>query len=139
MVTPAFAAPANSTSAFEQAFATSLFVFDACGDGDRGVIFRRALAERMAQCSISQEALKRFHERTALLLKKEKDRINKIILERGGYPNRIEGMSVTCHEEQTSPAYVQLRDKLNKYSEGLANFDAIIPGECDAETFAPKL
>jgi hypothetical protein len=131
-------APAESTRAFEEAFATSLFVFDACGDGDHGVIFRRALAEKMAQCSISESALKRFRQRTAVLLQNEKDRMNKAILERGGYPNRIEGMPGTCHEHQTSPSYMQLRDKLNEYSEGLANFDAVIPGDCDAEAFIPK-
>ena len=139
MATPALAAPAESTRAFEQAFATSLFVFDACGDGDHGVIFRQALAEKMAQCAISQTALQRFRQRTAVLLKNEKDRINKAIVERGGLPDRIEGMPVTCHEHQSSPSYVQLRDTLNAYSEGLANFDAIIPGDCDAEGFTPKL
>jgi hypothetical protein len=132
------AAPAESTRAFEQAFATSLFVFDACGDGDRGAIFRRALAEKMAQCSISETALQRFRQRTAVLLKNEKDRTNKAILERGGYPDRIDGMPGTCHEHQSAPSYVQLRDKLDKYSEGLANFDAVISGECEAEVFVPK-
>jgi hypothetical protein len=137
MGAPALAAPAESTRAFEQAFATSLYVFDACGDGDHGVIFRQALAEKMAQCSISENALKRFRQRTAALLKNEKDRLNKAILERGGYPDRIEGMPGTCHEHQSSPSYVHLRDKLNEYSEGLATFDAIIPGGCDAEAFTP--
>lgn len=139
MATSALAAPADSTTAFEQAYATSLFVFDACGDGDHGVIFRRALAERMAQCAISPAALQRFQLRAALLLQNEKDRTNKVILERGGYPDRIEGMSGTCHEHQTAPGYMQLRDKLNKYSEGLATFDAIIPGDCEAESFTPKM
>ena len=139
MATPALAAPAKSTRAFEQAFATSLFVFDACGDEDHGVIFRKALAEKMAQCAISQTALQRFRQRTAVLLKNERDRINKIIAERGGMPDRIEGMTVTCHEHQSSPSYVRLRDTLNAYSEGLANFDAIIPDECDAAAFTPKM
>lgn len=139
MATSASAAPAESTDAFERAFATSLYVFDACGDGDHGVLFRRALTERMAQCSISRDALERFQRRTAVLLKNEKDRLNKAILERGGYPDRIEGMPGTCHEHQTSPGYVQLRDKLNQYSEGLATFDAIIPGDCDAQDFSPNL
>ena len=103
------------------------------------MIFRRALAERMAQCSISKTALERFRQRTAVLLKNERDRINQAILERGGYPDRIEGMPGTCHEHQSSASYLQLRDKLDKYSEGLANFDAVISGECEAETFTPKM
>lgn len=139
MATHALSAPAETTDAFEQAFATSLFVFDACGDGDHGVIFRRALAEKMAQCAISQKALERYRRRTALLLHNERERMNDAILKRGGYPDRIEGMPGTCHEHQVSPGYVQIRDKLNRYSEGLANFDDIIPGDCDAENFSPKL
>ena len=47
-------------------------------------------------------------------------------------------MPDTCHEHQSSPSYVQLRDRLNKYSEGLVNFDEIIPGDCEAEVFTPK-
>ena len=92
----------------------------------------------MAQCSISETALQRFRQRTAVLLKNAKDRMNEAILERGGYPDRIEGMPGTCHEHQSSPSYVQLRDKLDKYSEGRANFDAVISGECEAEVFVPK-
>ncbi len=103
------------------------------------MIFRRALAERMAQCSISETALQRFRQRTTVLLKNAHDRINTLIEERGGLPDRIDGMTVTCHEHQTSPSYVRLRDKLNAYSEGLANFDAIIPGECDAAAFTPQM
>ena len=138
MATRALAAPAESTHAFEQTFAASLFFFDACGDGDHGTIFRRALAEKMAQCSISQKALGRYRQRTEVLLQREKDRTTKAILERGGYPDRIEGMPGTCHEHQSSPDYVRLRDKLNRYSEGLANFDDVIPGDCEADAFTPK-
>ena len=40
---------------------------------------------------------------------------------------------------RAAPDYVQLRDKLDRYSEGLANFDAVISGECDAEAFTPQV
>jgi len=114
-----------------------LFVFDACGDQLSGEMFRRVLAAKMAQCPIPEDALKRYQQRTTVLLKMEKDRIKKIVEERGGLPDRIEGMTVTCHEHQTSPAYVGMLDKLNAYVEGRMAPDAIIPGGCDATAFTP--
>ncbi len=137
LVTPALAASSSPTNAFEQAFATSLYVFDACGDGAAGQMFRRALAAKMQQCSIPDDAMKHYRLRTAYLLQKERERMDKIIEERGSVPNRVEGMAVTCHENRTSPAYVQMRDKLNAYSEGRAKPDAILPGDCDAASFTP--
>jgi hypothetical protein len=100
-------------------------------------MFRKVLAAKMALCPIPDDAVKRYHERTALLLKKERERMDKIIEERGGLPNKIEGMTTTCHEQQSTPAYVQMRDKLDAYVEGKTEANAVIPGGCDAETFAP--
>ena len=100
-------------------------------------MFRRALAAKMAQCPIPEDALERYRRRAALLLKRERDRIKRIVEERGGLPDRIEGMSVTCREHQDSPAYVEMRDKLDAYVEGRMAPEAIIPGGCDAPAFTP--
>jgi hypothetical protein len=100
-------------------------------------MFRKVLAAKIALCPIPEDAMKRYHQRSALLLKKEKERINKIVEERGGLPNRIEGMTTTCHEHQSSPDYVQLRDRLDAYVEGQMEPNAIIPGDCDAGSFTP--
>ena len=101
-------------------------------------MFRKALAAKMALCPISEEAMTRYQQRTAFLLKKEQDRIKKIVEERGGLPDKIEGMTVTCHEQQSSPAYVQLHEKLDAFVEGKMEPNAIIPGDCDAGSFTPQ-
>jgi hypothetical protein len=100
-------------------------------------MFRKALAAKMALCPIPEEAMKRYQQRTAFLLKKEQDRIKKIVEERGGLPDKIEGMTVTCHEQQSSPAYVQLHEKLDAFVEGKTEPNAIIPGGCDSASFTP--
>jgi hypothetical protein len=116
---------------------TSLYVFDACGDGATGVIFRKALAAKMKQCAFPDEALKRYRERTRLILENQHDRMDKIIEEYGGLPDKIEGMGVTCREHQSAPGYVQLREKLEAYAKGQMKPDEILPGACDAEAFTP--
>jgi hypothetical protein len=83
-----FAAPQDATSAFEQAFATSLFAFDACGDDLTGEMFRKALAAKMALCPIPEEAMKRYQQRTAFLLKKEQDRIKRSSRSAAAYPTK---------------------------------------------------
>jgi hypothetical protein len=46
-------------------------------------------------------------------------------------------MTVTCHEQQSSPAYVQLHEKLDAFVEGKTEPNAIIPGGCDSAAFTP--
>jgi hypothetical protein len=98
-------------------------------------MYRRALAAKMRQCSFPDEAMKRYRMHTAYLLQKQRERMDKIIEERGSVPDRVEGMAGTCHENRTSASYQQMRDKLNAYSEGRAQVDAVIPGACDSESF----
>ena len=112
-------------------------MFDACGDDLAGEKFRKVLAAKMALCPIPEDAAKRYQQRTALLLKKEQDWIKDFVEEHGGLPDRLEGMSVTCHEHQKSPDYVQLREKLDAYVEGKTDPNAILSGGCDAAAFTP--
>jgi hypothetical protein len=113
-------------------------VFDACGDDLAGETFRKVLAAKMALCPIPEDAAKRYQQRIALLLKKERDWIKDFVAEHGGLPDRIEGMSATCHEHQTSPDYVQLRAKLDSYVDGKTDPNTILPGACDAGAFSPS-
>jgi hypothetical protein len=51
-------------------------------------MFRKALAAKMALCPIPEEAMKRYQQRTAFLLKKEQDRIKKSSRNAAGYPTK---------------------------------------------------
>ncbi len=122
---------------FERAFATSAYTYDACGDPLAGRIFRRALAERFAHCPFTPEARSRFQQNTRGQLAKSRQMVENLIDSHGGLPMRLEGMSMTCHEQQASDDYRQFRDRLNQYSQGGLTAEAVIAAPCDAPDIAP--
>lgn len=135
---PVAAQPAlESPSAFERAFAVSLFEFDACGDPLAGRMFRRVLAERLAQCSFSSEARARYRQRTRAQQSKVQDWMESLIETRGGLPVQLDGMSMTCHAQQASDSYREFRDRLEQYTQGKLPAQAIIGAPCDASDIAP--
>ena len=130
-------APLQRTAAFERGFATSLYVFDACGDPLAGRMFRRALAKRIEQCPFSAEARARYARRTALQQAKARKAMRSMIERQGGLPMRLDGMNATCHAEQASADYQALRSKLQAFDEGRVDAAAIIGEACDAEQITP--
>ena len=130
-------APLQRTEAFERGFATSLYVFDACGDPLAGRMFRRALAERVAQCPFSPEARARYARRTRLQQAKAREAMRSMVESRGGLPMRLDGMAHTCHAEQNSEAYQILRGKLQAFDAGRADAAAVVGSACDAEDVMP--
>jgi hypothetical protein len=133
----AAAAPPDRTDAFESAYATSFYAFDACGDGVAGRLYRQALAARLSQCPFTDAAKARFRERSTLQRRKSSGAINAMIEQNGGLPTRLEGMSQTCHEQHSSDAYRALRSRLDDYAAGKATAQSIVPESCEAETISP--
>lgn len=122
---------------FERAFATSAYTYDACGDPLAGRIFRRALVERFANCPFTPEAQTRFQQNTQGQLAKSRKMVDNMVEIHGGLPMRLEGMSMTCHEQQASDSYRQFRDRLEQYSQGGLTAEAVISAPCDASDIAP--
>ncbi len=122
---------------FERAFATSSYMFDACGDPLAGRMFRRALTERFAQCPFTPEARLRFQQNSRGQLAKSRQMVENMVESRGGLPMQLDGMSMTCHEQQASDAYRQFRERLDQYSHGDLTAEAVIAAPCDAADIAP--
>ena len=133
----AHAAPPDATDAFERAYATSFYAFDACGDGVAGRIYRQALVARLSQCPFTDTAKARFRERAALQRRKSSGAINAMIEQHGGVPNRLEGMTQTCNEHRAADAYRAVRSRLDQYAAGKATAEAVVPEPCEAETIRP--
>jgi hypothetical protein len=127
----------DNPDAFERGFALSLYQFDACGDPLAGLLFRRALNARFAQCPFSPAARTRYARRTAAEQAKVDERLRKLIEQRGGLPMRLEGMTMTCRQQQESPDYRALRARLEDFSAGRAPAQTIFPAPCDAAEIVP--
>jgi hypothetical protein len=134
------AAPAGSLtdpSAFERAYGASFYGFDACGESLTGKEFRSVLADKFAHCPFTAEARQHFARWTRGQRAKSTQVIQDMIIEHGGLPVRLDGMALTCHEQFMSPANQQLRAVLDRYQQGQADANAILPGACDAAEIAP--
>jgi hypothetical protein len=145
---PAIAQPAIAQSrsegptldrpdAFERAYAVSTFSFDACGDPLAGRMYRRALADKFAHCPFSPEARSRFREQTRAQLAKTRQAMESMIEDHGGLPMQLDGMPLTCHEQQASDGYKRFRSLLDQYAQGSLPAEAVIAAPCDAPDIAP--
>jgi hypothetical protein len=56
----------------------------------------------------------------------------------GGLPRRLEGMAMTCHEQQSLPEYVAFRDRLYSFSRSQIAANEIIPAKCEADSKHPE-
>ena len=136
------AAPSTGPSldhpeAFEQAFATSSYTFDACGDPLAGRLFRRALTERFAHCPFTPEARARFQQRTRIQLAKSRRMLEEMVETHGGWPMHLDGSPMTCHEQQAGNDYRAFRERLDQYAQGGLTAEAVIPAPCDAPEITP--
>lgn len=122
---------------FERAFATSSYTYDACGDSLAGRTFRRVLVERFAHCPFTPAARSHFQQNTRGQSAKSRQMLENIVESNGGLPMRLDGMSLTCHEQQASDTYRQFRDRLEQYSQGSLTAEAVISAPCDAADIAP--
>ncbi len=125
------------TQAFDRAYATSFYTFDACGDALSGRWFRQAVTERVTSCQFSTEAKAAFRERSTLQRRKSGRVIAAMIDKQGGFPVQLTGMSMTCREQQALPEYQAARSRLEKYARGEAPAADVVSGACDAKTITP--
>jgi hypothetical protein len=127
----------DDPAAFERGFAVSLYQFDACGDALAGRMFRRALAERFAQCPFSPAARSHYQQQTRAEFQRVRERMKQLVEENGGLPRELVGMSTTCHAQQVSEGYRSFRALLERYQAGGATAEAVIPAACDAADVMP--
>ncbi len=127
----------DHSDAFERAFAVSAYSLDACGDSLGGRLYRRALVEKFAHCPFSPAAQSRFRQRTRAQLAKTRDMMESMIEEHGGLPVQLDGMPMTCREQQASDGYKRFRSLLEQYAEGSLPAEAVIAAPCDAPDLAP--
>ncbi len=125
------------TSAFEHADAASFYNLDACGDSLDGRLFRRALLEKFMDCPFSDEARTRFARWSQAELRHSRELMAKVVDDVGGLPERLPGMTETCHEQLSSPAIMQLRSTLQHYAAGEITAAAVLPAACDASSVEP--
>lgn len=136
---PASAPPAayEHIEAFDRSYATSFYTFDACGDAVSGRLYRQALVERFNNCPFSTPVKQRFRQRIAAQRHRSGEVIESMIEAHGGLPVRLEGMAMSCREQQATPDYVALRARLEQYSKGAVEAGAIVPAACDADLITP--
>lgn len=112
-------------------------MFDACGDPLAGRMFRRALAERFAHCPFTQAARSRFQQRTRVQQAKSRQMLDQLVESHGGLPMQLEGMPMTCHEQQTTDDYRKFRERLERYAQGDVPAEAVVTAPCDAPDIKP--
>ena len=127
----------DNPAAFERGFAVSLYQFDGCGDALAGRMFRRALAERFAQCPFSPAARSHYQQQTRAEFQRVRERMKQLVEENGGLPRELVGMSTTCHAQQASEEYRSFRALLERYQAGGTPAEAVIPAACDAANVIP--
>ena len=127
----------SNTAAFEQADAASFYNLDACGDSLDGRTFRRALLEKFLDCPFNAEARTRFARWSQAEQRHSRELMAKVVDANGGLPERLPGMTQTCHEQLSSPAVTQLRSTLQKYAAGEITATAVLPAACDASSIEP--
>lgn len=133
----AIPAPGEHSEAFDRSYATSFYTFDACGDAVSGRIYRQALVERFNGCPFSASAKQRFRQRTVAQRHRSGEVIESMIEATGGLPIRLEGMAMTCREQQSTSDYRALRARLEQYVRGAVKAEAIVPAPCDADLITP--
>nr|WP_294505697.1 hypothetical protein [uncultured Rhodopila sp.] len=131
------AKPADTTGAFETAYAASFYEFDACGDGLSGRTYRRALSEKVAHCPFPADVKQRFVQRAAAQRQKSAKAMAKLIEDNGGLPVRLEGMTRTCREQSETPEYQAIRARLDAFSVGKLGVDGVVAAACDAAEINP--
>lgn len=126
-----------NTAAFERAYGTSFYEFDACGDGLTGRLFRRALTDKLAQCPLTPTARSSYAKRTTAMRTRLSATIEGMVDKNGGLPVQLEGMSNTCHEQRNTEAFQHLTEALRQYGGGQRGIDAVIPAKCDDPDILP--
>ena len=102
-----------------------------------GRLFRRALTERFAHCPFTAEARSRFQQRTRIQQAKSRRMVEELVEAHGGLPMHLDGMPMTCHEQQADSGYRTFRERLDQYAQGGLPAEAVIPAPCDAPEITP--
>ncbi len=55
----------------------------------------------------------------------------------GGLPMHLNGMPMTCHEQQADSGYRSFRERLDQHARGDLPAEAVIAAPCDAPEITP--
>jgi hypothetical protein len=123
--------------AFEVGYGMSYYGFDACGDRWLGALFRKAVLEKFRSCPFTDAAVRKFEDWRADTDRKVEADLAAYLVEHGAFPERLDGMKMSCADAKRVPPYVELRDLLERYSRGEVSFDLIVRDKCDVQGGTP--
>ena len=103
------------------------------GQSLAGRVFRRALAERFVPCPFTAEARSRFQRRT----RTQPEKSRRMIAAHGGLPMHLDGMAMTCHEQQANRDCRKFRERLDQCARGDLPAEAVITAPCNAPEITP--
>lgn len=124
------ATPQQPVNWLQAAFAYSFYMFDGCGDRALGELHRKAVLEKLDHCPFVEADKERFHAWAIGETIRENDFLKRSFDERGGYPDRLPGMTGSCRQHQLSEAYVKARELLLSYGRGETSVDIVLPETC---------
>jgi hypothetical protein len=122
----------DNISNFVQALVVGEYHFSMCGDSRLAAIWDRAVLDLVDHCPFSDAANKRFYDEANKFHTQLNQIIQQTIATSGRLPERLDGMRLTCKEEQVTAGYTELRNKLERYANGeISAEEAMPPGRCD--------
>jgi hypothetical protein len=63
--------------------------------------------------------------------------MSKLIEDNGGLPVRLDGMTRSCREQRDSAEYRAIRVRLDAFTAGKLDVDAVVAQPCDATEIVP--
>jgi hypothetical protein len=127
----------GDNNAFRVAYGMSYYGFDACGDAANGQLYRKALTEKFEHCPFTAAAKADFLQWSAATDAKVTADIKRYISEHDKLPERLDGMKMTCRQQQATPAYQKTVALLAQYAKGEVKYDTVVPDPCDTKAGAP--
>ena len=127
----------SDSSAFRAAYSMSYYGFDVCGDAADGLLYRKALAEKVEHCPFTADAKSDFRQWSATADAKGSADVQRYIAEHDKLPESLDQKKMLCRKEQAIPAYQKTVALLTGYAKGEAKFDAVVPDACDIKAGTP--
>jgi hypothetical protein len=130
-------APLADGDAFRLAYRMSYYGFDVCGDVADGLLYRRALTEKVEHCPFTPATKADFKQWSTATDAKVTADVQRYIAEHDKLPESLDEKKLTCRQEQATPAYQKTVALLAQYAKGAVKYDAVVPDPCDVKAGAP--
>jgi hypothetical protein len=127
----------SDDSTFRLAYRMSYNGFEVCGDAADGLLYRKALTEKVERCPFTIAAKADFKQWSAAADAKATAEVQRYIAEHDKLPESLDEKKMACRKEQATPAYQKTVALLAGYAKGAVKFDAVVPDACDVKAGAP--